>query len=90
MKVANLIDDRMLARIRERGADWVNNVCERAGLWARAIYDRTKEVMEFFGFPFDGLRREGDCSSTVRTMQIAACMLRLLQAANRRSPPRIR
>lgn len=31
----------------------MNTMCERAGLSERAIYDRTKEVMEFFGFPFD-------------------------------------
>ncbi len=31
----------------------MNRLCERAGLSERAIYDRTKEVMEFFGFPFD-------------------------------------
>ncbi len=31
----------------------MNLMCERAGLSERAIYDRTKEVMEFFGFPFD-------------------------------------
>ncbi|HRI15563.1 MAG TPA: hypothetical protein PLX89_21400 [Verrucomicrobiota bacterium] len=31
----------------------MNEMCERAGLSERAIYDRTKEVMEYFGFPFD-------------------------------------
>lgn len=31
----------------------MNLMCERAGLSERAIYDRTNEVMEFFGFPFD-------------------------------------
>ncbi len=31
----------------------MNRMCERAGLSERAIYDRTKAVMEYFGFPFD-------------------------------------
>jgi hypothetical protein len=31
----------------------MNLMCERAGLSERAIYDRTKAVMEYFGFPFD-------------------------------------
>lgn len=31
----------------------MNAMCERAGLSERAIYDRTKAVMEFFDFPFD-------------------------------------
>ena len=31
----------------------MNEMCDRAGLSERAIYHRTKEVMEFFGFPFD-------------------------------------
>ena len=30
-----------------------NLMCEQAGLSERAIYGRTKAVMEFFGFPFD-------------------------------------
>ena len=30
----------------------MNKMCERACLPERAIYDRTKAVMEFFGFPF--------------------------------------
>jgi len=31
----------------------MNEMCDRAGLSERAIYDRTKAVMEFFSFPFD-------------------------------------
>jgi hypothetical protein len=31
----------------------MNLMCEQAGLSERGIYDRTKEVMEFFGFPFE-------------------------------------
>lgn len=31
----------------------MNRMCERAGLSERAVYDRTKAVMEFFGFPFE-------------------------------------
>ena len=31
----------------------MNEMCERAGLPERGIYDRTKAVMEFLGFPFD-------------------------------------
>ncbi len=31
----------------------MNLMCERAGLSERAIYDRTKAVMEYFGLPFD-------------------------------------
>ena len=31
----------------------MNKMCERADLPERAIYDRTKVVMAFFGFPFD-------------------------------------
>jgi hypothetical protein len=31
----------------------MNAMCDQAGLSERAIYDRTKAVMEFFGFPFD-------------------------------------
>ncbi len=31
----------------------MNEMCDRAGLSEQAIYHRTKEVMEFFGFPFD-------------------------------------
>ena len=31
----------------------MNEMCERALLSERAIYDRTKAVMEYFGFPFD-------------------------------------
>ncbi len=31
----------------------MNRMCERAGLSERAINDRTKEVMEFFGFQFE-------------------------------------
>jgi hypothetical protein len=31
----------------------MNLMCERADLSERGIYDRTKAVMEFFGFPFD-------------------------------------
>ena len=31
----------------------MNQMCDRAGLSERAIYDRSKAVMEFFGFPFD-------------------------------------
>lgn len=31
----------------------MNDLCDRAGLSERAIYNRTKAVMEYFGFPFD-------------------------------------
>jgi hypothetical protein len=31
----------------------MNVICEQAGLSERAIYDRTKAVMEYFGIPFD-------------------------------------
>lgn len=31
----------------------MNAMCEWAGLSERAIYDRSKAVMEFFGFPYD-------------------------------------
>ena len=31
----------------------MNAMCERPSLSKRAVYDRTKAVMEFFGFPFD-------------------------------------
>ena len=31
----------------------MNEMCERAGLSERAIYDRSKVVMEYFGFPID-------------------------------------
>jgi hypothetical protein len=30
----------------------MNLMCERARLSKRAIYERTKDVMEYFGFPF--------------------------------------
>lgn len=41
--------------LRLGGADFgpMTSVCERDGFSGRAIYDRTKAVMEFFGFPFD-------------------------------------
>jgi hypothetical protein len=31
----------------------MNLICEHAGLSERAIYDRTKAVVEYFGFSFD-------------------------------------
>ena len=31
----------------------MNAMCDQAGLSERAIYDRTKDVMEFFEFPSD-------------------------------------
>ena len=31
----------------------MNSMCERAGMSEREIYDRTKAVFEYFGFPFD-------------------------------------
>jgi hypothetical protein len=33
--------------------DPMNALCERAGLSERAIYDRSKAVFEYFGFPYD-------------------------------------
>jgi len=44
-----------LALLRFVAADFgpMNEMCDRAGLSERAIYDRTKAIMEFFGFPFD-------------------------------------
>ncbi len=32
----------------------MNLMCERAKVSERGIYDRTKAVFEYFGFPFDG------------------------------------
>jgi len=47
------LDPRELLRFVAADFGPMNAMCEQAGLSERAIYDRTKEVMEFFGFPFD-------------------------------------
>ncbi len=31
----------------------MNELCDRAGLSERAVYDRSKAVFEYFGFPYD-------------------------------------
>ncbi len=31
----------------------MNAMCEKAGMTERGIYDRSKHVMEYFGFPYD-------------------------------------
>jgi hypothetical protein len=47
------LDPMELLRFVAEDFEPMNQMCERAELSERAIYDRTKEVMEFFGFPFD-------------------------------------
>lgn len=48
----NLISTELLWFV---GTDFgpMRAMCDQAGLSERAIYDRTKDVMEFFGFPSD-------------------------------------
>jgi hypothetical protein len=31
----------------------MNLMCERAGMFEDRIYDRTKQIFEYFGLPFD-------------------------------------
>jgi hypothetical protein len=45
--------DHQLLRFVAADLGPMNLMCERAGLSERAIYDRTKAVMEHFGFPFE-------------------------------------
>ena len=33
---------------------YMNAICERAEMFERLIYDRTKAVFDYFGLPFDG------------------------------------
>ena len=47
------LDPLELLRFVARDFAPMNLMCEHAGLSERAIYDRTKEVMEYFDFPFD-------------------------------------
>ncbi len=47
------LDPMTLLRFVAADFNSMNEMCERAGLSERAIYDRTKEVMEYFRFPFD-------------------------------------
>ncbi len=47
------LDPRELHRFVADDFRPMNEMCERAGLSERAIYDGTQAVMEFFGFPFE-------------------------------------
>jgi hypothetical protein len=47
------LDPLELLRWVAANFDPMNVLCERAGLSERAIYDRSKAVFEYFGFPYD-------------------------------------
>ena len=47
------LDPLELLRWVAANFDPMNALCERAGLSERAIYDRSKAVFEYFGFPYD-------------------------------------
>ena len=47
------LDPMELLRFVAKDFNPMNEMCDRAGLSERTIYDRSKAVMEFFGFPFD-------------------------------------
>jgi len=52
-RVGVQLDPMELLRFVAQDLDPMNEMCERAGLSERAIYDRTKAVFEYFDFPFD-------------------------------------
>ena len=52
-KVRVACNPRELLDFVARHLEPMNELCERAGLSERAIYDRTKRVFEYFGLPFD-------------------------------------
>jgi hypothetical protein len=33
----------------------INAVCERAGVFERSIYNRTRQILDYFGLPFDAM-----------------------------------
>ena len=52
-RVGVQLDPMELLRFVAEDLGPMNEMCERAGLSERAIYDRTKAVFEYFDFPFD-------------------------------------
>jgi hypothetical protein len=47
------IDPLELLRFIMKGWGPMNEMCERAGLSERAIYDRSKAIMEYYHLPYD-------------------------------------
>ena len=47
------IDPRELLQFILDGWGPMNEMCERAGLSERAIYDRSKAIMEYYHLPYD-------------------------------------
>jgi hypothetical protein len=52
-KVAATFDPLDLLNIIKRDFMPMNAMCDRAEMFERGIYDRTKAVFEYFGLPFD-------------------------------------
>ena len=47
------IDPRELLQFIMAGWGPMNEMCERAGMSERAIYDRSKAIMHYYHLPFD-------------------------------------
>ena len=45
-------DSLELLRFISKDFDPLNGMCERAGMFERLIYERTKAIFEYFGLPF--------------------------------------